>query len=1105
MPSFRLWRRPTLSLEVLERGVDVALHPERLGKQPEALRRQVEDVAKAVSVAPQLLPSARAKGARPEPVAASQIALRAANALRATTNTTPTDIEVALRRQGIEWTLPFAPGRPLTPYYGYSARPRQEDYRVGRNVGTSTRPDRTPFATLKQIIEGYDVALTCIRYIVNDLRSMSLRWGPMDGYEGDTKKDVAEAAKFWRRPDGQQFFRNWLAEYGMDVLRFDAGTLYRERSRSGKLLSLKVIEGTTIEPLIDYYADKPAPPAPCYQQFIQGIPWDWLTSDDLIYEPMWPVSESPFGVAPIETVLLNANTDVRLQLFFLNFFTEGTVPEMLIPAPKDMSDVDSIADLQETWDTYQQGNQAGRRGARFVPDWEHPPFQYKQVEQLDPKIAEYVMRRTVAAFGLTPQNLGILDDVNRATADTQTDQQFRVGTLPHVGHYEDIINWVTQEDLGLPVQAHFDTGREAEDRLMEAQAHALYVNMAAESTDEVRDKVLGLPVDNDNPVPRGYFSERLGFIPLDYLQSVSGETNPETYSPPKGTTPPALSAQPFVPLENVREDVPPENAPDSGGGAPTRARLTAPRDTSQPEAAGAKRIASPATRPERTQKAIDLGNWRKQSRARVAKGQAPREFVDSAIDDDTYAHVWTSLAKARTTAEVDAAFASAFAVDAAAHNKAALARSNTKHTGGMVSLDIPPGVLSAPSPEGEDGHHITVVFIGKDVDDVLFAGVCAVAQAVANATDGPLAGTVGGISTFPPSDSSDGLVPVFAIPMVPLLDKLRAAFEPFNASEHTDYRPHVTLAYADPSQPLPTWSVPETHIAFTHLSVHRGDEVVRYPFGGGPVQKASLPKAPARSEPGRPGPWGHLEAAIVTFWQAAILAALSSLVASPMSVVRSWLTERKRLPVPAGSDALTGQAEAFAAQLTLNAAPLEDAVRGMVTDAWVAGARDAFDQVANAQGDLAAIVADVDWSRWQPGHPAAADLLAGAGFDRLMAGAGVTLRDIDDITRRRIGRVLEAGVRDGSSVQTMAASLTDVLNDPARASIIAVTETNRAMSQATRQVYEDNHVPEWDLLTAADPCPECAAVSAANSHPMSDTADFPPLHPRCRCSVAAHV
>lgn len=926
MPSFRLWRRPTLSLEVLERGVDVALHPERLGKQPEALRRQVEDVAKAVSVAPQLLPSARAKGARPEPVAASQIALRAANALRATTNTTPTDIEVALRRQGIEWTLPFAPGRPLTPYYGYSARPRQEDYRVGRNVGTSTRPDRTPFATLKQIIEGYDVALTCIRYIVNDLRSMSLRWGPMDGYEGDTKKDVAEAAKFWRRPDGQQFFRNWLAEYGMDVLRFDAGTLYRERSRSGKLLSLKVIEGTTIEPLIDYYADKPAPPAPCYQQFIQGIPWDWLTSDDLIYEPMWPVSESPFGVAPIETVLLNANTDVRLQLFFLNFFTEGTVPEMLIPAPKDMSDADSIADLQETWDVYQQGNQAGRRGARFVPDWEHPPFQYKQVEQLDPKIAEYVMRRTVAAFGLTPQNLGILDDVNRATADTQTDQQFRVGTLPHVGHYEDIINWVTQEDLGLPVQAHFDTGREAEDRLMEAQAHALYVNMAAESTDEVRDKVLGLPVDNDNPVPRGYFSERLGFIPLDYLQSVSGETNPETYSPPKGTAPPALSAQPFVPLENVREDVPPENAPDSGG-APTRARLTAPRDSGTANATGA----TPAPqRTARAQKAIDLGNWRKQSRARVAKGQAPREFVDSAIDDETYAAVWTSLAKARTADEVDAAFSEALA-------------------------------------------------------------------------------------------------------------------------------------------------------------------------------KASLPKAPARSEPGRPGPWGHLEAALATFWQGALLVALGSLVASPMSVVRSWLLEREKLPIPADNPALEIHAQHFASQLTLNAAPLEDAIRGMVTDAWLAGARGAVDQVAQAQGDLAAVVADVDWSRWTPGHPAAADLLAGPGFDALLSDAGVTLRDIDDITRRRVGRVLEAGVRDGSSVQTIASALTDALHDPQRAELIAVTETNRAMSRATRQVYEDNGVPEWDLLTAVDPCPQCAEIAANNPHPMSDTAEMPPVHPRCRCSLAAHI
>src|SRR5665213_3295671 len=116
----------------------------------------------------------------------------------------------------------------------------------------------------------------------------------------------------------------------MDKQRYDAGALYRERNRAGKLISLKVIDGTTLAPMRDYFGEIPDPPAPAYQQFIQGIPWDWLTSDDIIYEPMWPVPESPYGVAPIETVLINANTDMRLQLFFLQFFTEGAVSEMLL-------------------------------------------------------------------------------------------------------------------------------------------------------------------------------------------------------------------------------------------------------------------------------------------------------------------------------------------------------------------------------------------------------------------------------------------------------------------------------------------------------------------------------------------------------------------------------------------------------------------------------------------------------------------------------------------------------------------------------------------------------------------------------------------------------
>jgi hypothetical protein len=99
-----------------------------------------------------------------------------------------------------------------------------------------------------------------------------------------------------------------------------------------------------------------------------------------------------------------------------------------------------------------------------------------------------------------------------------------------------------------------------------------------------------------------------------------------------------------------------------------------------------------------------------------------------------------------------------------------------------------------------------------------------------------MTGTIGGLGTFPPSESSDWLVPAWATPQIPGIEALRAPLERFNASQHKDFHPHMTLAYLDPDEDLPA-PIPATAVSFTHLSVHRGGEVKRFPFGG--AQKSS--------------------------------------------------------------------------------------------------------------------------------------------------------------------------------------------------------------------------------------------------------------------------
>lgn len=146
----------------------------------------------------------------------------------------------------------------------------------------------------------------------------------------------------------------------------------------------------------------------------------------------------------------------------------------------------------------------------------------------------------------------------------------------------------------------------------------------------------------------------------------------------------------------------------------------------------------------------------------------------------------------------------------------------------MIYLDIPEGLVQKV-PGGTDDSHITVVYLGKDLDDEGFAYACDRAGWAA-AEHYPMKGLLHGIETFPPSDSSDHKVPAFVPAFVPGIGQLRRMLEDLNASKHTDYRPHVTLAYLEPGDQLPP-PHPPVHVDFTHLSVQRGDDVAHFPLG----------------------------------------------------------------------------------------------------------------------------------------------------------------------------------------------------------------------------------------------------------------------------------
>lgn len=648
----------------------------------------------------------------------------------------PEELELALAEQGLSWGPPFPPGRPLDPFFGYRRPARTYDYTVGENVQLTPRWNRISFPTIKAIYEAYDVAQICVRHLINDVRSLEYNWEPIKGVKDDVSADIEQAIAFFDSPDKRQPFRTWLAEYLQDVLRYDAGSLYIRRNEAGEPIALEIVSGPTIIPLVDFYGRRPEDEddatdigpeglfggeiVPAYVQIIEGLPWDWLASDDLLYLPWNPLPDSQYGLAPLEAVLLSANTDIRFQWHFLQFFTEGTLPAGFMEAPPDQSDPAQIASWQETWDAVMQGDQTKLRQVRWVPNGSKFTDAKPDANKFDEKFPLYLARRTMAAFGVTPNDLGFTEDVNRATGDTQVDVQFRVGTSPLLRYVEDVINLFVKQHLKLRCKIHFDDGKETEDRVATAQAAGIYLDHGVIGVDEVRQD-LGLHIDKSRPMPRYINNTRAGPIPLLALESMAGEIDPETYGPsdaqslidtpyiaPPGVipvtgTPEEKSAhESTASLANtLRGDTPDE---DTGPGAddeePPSALYTGSISdalkaiddalaviSKAPDNTGGPGVKGPATTinggtdgitvatgvqgveleddddddedkaVKAAQVALSLRRWRDNSRSRLRKGRPPRKFVDPTLPQDVYDEVWTKLRKASTRQEVDAAFA----------------------------------------------------------------------------------------------------------------------------------------------------------------------------------------------------------------------------------------------------------------------------------------------------------------------------------------------------------------------------------------------------------------------------------------------------------------
>ena len=117
----------------------------------------------------------------------------------------------------------------------------------------------------------------------------------------------------------------------------------------------------------------------------------------------------------------------------------------------------------------------------------------------------------------------------------------------------------------------------------------------------------------------------------------------------------------------------------------------------------------------------------------------------------------------------------------------------------------------------------------------------------------------------------------------------------------------------------------------------------------------------------------------------------------------------------------------------------------------------------------------------------------------LLDQANITLKGIDNTALGRISDSIANGISNGDAHGDIADAVNAIIDDPARADVIAITEANRAYNASFIDQLAANGETQFDWVNEDDPCPECE--EQLGPHDITDNG--PPLHPNCRCIAVA--
>ncbi len=514
----------------------------------------------------------------------------------------------------------FGPQQPMAPVAPPEVRGRTWDYPTDANLTSMPRGEpgesAISFWELRRLADpglgGHDLLRLAIETRKDQMSA--LRWSiRAKGGKGDGGRRARKTEEALEFPDLEHDWQQWQRMVMEDSFVIDAPAIYLRPSSLGYRIP-EVMDGALLKRLITPAGRTPLPEeGPAYVQRLKGMPAVHYTSDEIIYGVRNPRSWKIYGYPECEQVVNIVNVGLRRTVSQLEFYTAGSIPDLLLNAPKEWS-ADQILSYQQMWNAMLSGNTEERRRAQWIPGDVKPTL--LKPDQLKDDFDEWIARIICFCFSLSPTAL--VKQVNRSVAESSKEQALEEGLEPRKLWFKGFMNRVLWKAFDARDLEFGFAEDEITDPLVKAQVFQIACGKPWMTPNEVRTKGYGDPELTPEQ------EEELAPPPAPMFPSFGGGAAQGGEKPPppgEGKPPPPGEGK----AQEPGEEAAPAKAPPEKVEKAAKARKTvAPLDPDRKVVAVQRELLAAAVR--------KLFAAQKQRLAKAIPAEMPTEKAAGAVD-----------------------------------------------------------------------------------------------------------------------------------------------------------------------------------------------------------------------------------------------------------------------------------------------------------------------------------------------------------------------------------------------------------------------------------------------------------------------------------------